>query len=135
MHREHRNAYLSAMGIDLWQPVKPLPGAETGHWIANPTTAQLAVTALSDHDKQPSRSASYGRGAAARSSALSSGPSSGSSPAHRDRLMAELQGIEPYSPNKVGLTSNADPVKEGLRPIQSLSVALLSFNTGAESCV
>ena len=58
MHREHRNAYLSAMGIDLWQPVKPLPGAETGHWIANSTKAQLAVTALSDHDKQPSRSAS-----------------------------------------------------------------------------
>ena len=133
MHREHRNAYLSAMGIDLWQPVKPLPGAEAGHWIANPTTAQLAVTALSDHDKQPSRSASDGRGAAAPSSALSSGPSSGSSPAHRDRLMAELQGIESHSPNKVGLTLNADPVKEGLRPAQSLSVAesLSSFTLTA----
>ena len=133
MHREHRNAYLSAMGIDLWQPVKPLPGAETGHWIANPTTAQLAVTALSDHDKQPSRSASDGRGAAAPSSALSSGPSSGSSPAHRDRLMAELQGIEPHSPNKLGLTPNADPVKEELRPAQSLSDAesLSSFTLTA----
>ena len=116
MYREHRNAYLSAMGIDLRQPVKPLPGAETGHWIASQPTAPLAVTALSDHDKQPSHSA-------APSSALSSGPSSGTSPAHRDRLMAELQGIEPHSPNKVGLTPNADPVKQGLRPAQSLSAA------------
>ena len=131
MHREHRNAYLSAMGIDLWQPVKPLPGAEAGHWVANPATAQLAVTTLSDHDKQPSRSASDGRGAAAPSSALSSG----SSPAHRDRLMAELQGIEPHSPNKVGLTPNADPVKQGLRPAQSLSVAesLSSFTLTAST--
>ena len=135
MHREHRNAYLSAMGIDLWQPVKPLPGAEAGHWVANPATAQLAVTTLSDHDKQPSRSASDGRGAAAPSSALSLGPSSGSSPAHRDRLMAELQGIEPHSPNKVGLTPNADPVKQGLRPAQSLSVAesLSSFTLTAST--
>lgn len=135
MHREHRNAYLSAMGIDLWQPVKPLPGAETGHWIASQPTAPLAVTALSHHDKQPSRSASDGRGAAAPSSALSSGPSSGSSPAHRDRLMAELQGIEPHSPNKVGLTPNADPVKQGLRPAQSLSVAesLSSFTLTAST--
>ena len=133
MHREHRNAYLSAMGIDLWQPVKPLPGAEAGHWIANQTTAQLSVTTLSDHDKQPLRAASDGRGAAAPSSALSSGPSSGSPPANRDRLMAELQGIEPHSPNKVGLTQNADPVKEELRPAQNLSVAesLSSFTLTA----
>ena len=133
MHREHRNAYLSAMGIDLWQPVKPLQGAEAGHWIANQTTAQLSVTTLSDHDKQPLRAASDGRGAAAPSSALSSGPSSGSPPANRDRLMAELQGIEFQSPNKVGLTPNADPVKEELRPAQNLSVAesLSSFTLTA----
>ncbi|MAV75208.1 MAG: hypothetical protein CL691_01120 [Cellvibrionales bacterium] len=133
MHREHRNEYLSAMGIDLWQPVKPLPGAKKGHWIANPTTAQRALTALSDHNKQSSLSACDGRGPVVPSSALNSGPSSGSSPAHRDRLMAELQGIEPHSPNKVGLTPNADPVKQGLRPAQSLSVAesLSSFTLTA----
>ena len=121
MHREYRNAYLSAMGIDLWQPVKPLPGAEAGHWIASPTTAQLAVTALSDHDQQPSHSASDGPGAPPTPSSLNSGLSSRSSPAHRDRLMAELQSIEPYSLNKVGLMPS-QTVKEG-SIIQSLSVA------------
>lgn len=84
MHREHRNAYLSAMGIDLWQPVKPLTGAEPGHWIASPIMDGLALKP-SIHDEE-------------RQSSLAGGSvpaqSSASSPAHRDRLIAELQGID-----------------------------------------
>ena len=132
MQREHRNAYLSAMGIDLWQPVKPLPGAETGHWIANSTKAQLAVTALSDHNNQPSRSASDGRGAPAPSSVLTPGPSSASSTADRDQLMAELHSIDRNTPIKAGIASSKGQPKDAISArevINSSSCEPLSFFT------
>ena len=50
MNRDHRSAYLQAMGIESWLPIKALPSAELGHWVAdsavfNPSAA--ANTALS----------------------------------------------------------------------------------------
>ena len=50
MNRDRRAAYLQAMGIESWLPIKALPSAELGHWVAdsavfNPSAA--ANTALS----------------------------------------------------------------------------------------
>jgi len=50
MNRDRRAAYLQAMGIESWLPIKTLPSAELGHWVAdsavfNPSAA--ANTALS----------------------------------------------------------------------------------------
>lgn len=50
MNRDRRAAYLQAMGIESWLPIKTLPRAELGHWVAdsavfNPSAA--ANTALS----------------------------------------------------------------------------------------
>jgi hypothetical protein len=50
MNRDRRAAYLQAMGIESWLPIKALPNAELGHWVAdsavfNPSAA--ANTALS----------------------------------------------------------------------------------------
>ena len=135
MYREHRNAYLSAMGIDLWQPVKPLPGAETGHWIASQPTAPPAVTALSDNDRQSARLAADGRETTVPSLAPTSAPSSGPSPAHRDQLMAALQGIEPNSPSKAGLMPSAEQVKDGPRRAlgSPAAEALSSFTLSAST--
>ena len=49
MNRDRRAAYLQAMGIESWLPIKALPSAELGHWVAdtavfNPSAA--ANTAL-----------------------------------------------------------------------------------------
>ena len=49
MNRDRRAAYLQAMGIESWLPIKTLPSAELGHWVAdsavfNPSAA--ANTAL-----------------------------------------------------------------------------------------
>jgi hypothetical protein len=50
MNRDRRAAYLQAMGIESWLPIKALPSAELGHWVVdsavfNPSAA--ANTALS----------------------------------------------------------------------------------------
>ena len=50
MNRDRRAAYLQAMGIESWLPIRALPSAELGHWVAdsavfNPSAA--ANTALS----------------------------------------------------------------------------------------
>ena len=82
MYREHRNAYLSAMGIDLWQPIKSLPGAEPGHWIANPDDHRLAVEPSIKHNEDQF------------SHSINASEASSSPPAHRDRLIAELKGID-----------------------------------------
>jgi len=35
MNRDRRAAYLQAMGIESWLPIKTLPRAELGHWVAD----------------------------------------------------------------------------------------------------
>ena len=35
MNRDRRAAYLQAMGIESWLPIKTLPSAELGHWVAD----------------------------------------------------------------------------------------------------
>ena len=45
MNRDHRSAYLQAMGIESWLPIKALPSAQTDHWVASPTLFKPSLAA------------------------------------------------------------------------------------------
>lgn len=45
MNRDRRAAYLQAMGIESWLPIKTLPSAELGHWVADSTVFNPSAAA------------------------------------------------------------------------------------------
>ena len=45
MNRDHRSAYLQAMGIESWLPIKALPNAQADHWVANPVLFKSSLAA------------------------------------------------------------------------------------------
>ena len=47
MNRDQRSAYLQAMGIESWLPIKALQNAHTGHWVANPALFKPSAAANS----------------------------------------------------------------------------------------
>jgi len=53
MNRDRRSAYLQAMGIEPWMPIKTLPNAEADHWVAAPAVFKAITAANTELVGQP----------------------------------------------------------------------------------